>query len=140
MNGDEGGSLEEVGLELNPKSGRGFEGGEDDELVENGVLGLGARIIDGTLGVGGVDGDDGDVVGIVVLIGAESFECVHVLGFVWRSVFGVGDDGIRLSHGDPGEEEVAVTVDASGVTSTSSEVDAAAKVADIGVLGWSLFL
>ncbi|KKN00138.1 hypothetical protein LCGC14_1140970, partial [marine sediment metagenome] len=44
-------------------------------------------------------GDDGDVVVVVVFVGAFTFEGLHIGAFL--SLF-VRDNGIRLAHRDPG--------------------------------------
>ena len=103
---------------------------EDDELITGGTFSLSARVIDGTLGVFRVDGDDGDVVGVVVFVGAFTFEGLHVGALL--SLF-VRDDGIGLTHRDPGQKEVlAIAVDIGGVAGAVGEVDATTKEALVG--------
>lgn len=119
-------------MEDDPKPDEGLALLEDDDFIPDGLLSEGAGVVVGRLRIVGI-GNNGDVVGVVFLVGALAFEAFHIGGL--GGVGGVADDGERLSHGDPAEKEVFfIAVDISGVSSAGGEVDAASKKADVGAV------
>jgi hypothetical protein len=63
---------------------------------------------------------------VVVLVVAMAFEFSHIATLIRMG--NVVDDGIRLSHGNPGEEKMPVAIH-SGVVGAIGKIDAASKVA-----------
>lgn len=85
-----GNGMGEIDLKDDPKPNEGLALLEDDEFIPDRGVVDGARIV-----VGGVRilrvGDDGDVVGVVFVVGALAFEPFHIGALA--GIGGVADDG-----------------------------------------------
>ena len=125
--------FEEDGIndEVDPKTGKGLCGVEDNIFIVGGELSFLSGIIFRAAGIFGIKGTDRDVVSVVMFISSFPAEFCHVF------LGGVSNEGEGLSHGDPANEEMSLTVNISCISGTIGEVDATSEVAVIGAVGRS---